>query len=193
MPLCYSNFKSFRNKSSRIFWFEQLLFSKVNKLTCKGQVGLGLTGKGRWRANTGCNQLSDAIGSSHATSIKIGGCPCKLCQPYCSALIVYYCCSPPGPDVRVQNDPDANDGWGCEWIHQTVCLRQVEKTNASCDSHKQLKQCWSGQRCTPTAAGLATKTTFSFLFLGTYKVQYSLDLAHFFHRHKKVLWIQGVH
>ena len=24
MPLCYSNFKSFRNKISRIFWFEQL-------------------------------------------------------------------------------------------------------------------------------------------------------------------------
>ena len=24
---------------------------------------------------------SDVIGSSHATSIKIGGCPCKLCQP----------------------------------------------------------------------------------------------------------------
>ena len=82
MPLCYSNFKSFRNKSSRIFWFEQLLFSKVDKLTCKGQVGLGLAGKGRWRANTGWNQLSDVIGSSHATSIKIWGCPCKLCQPY---------------------------------------------------------------------------------------------------------------
>ena len=29
----------------------------------------------------GCNQLSDVIGSSHATSIKIGGCPCKLYQP----------------------------------------------------------------------------------------------------------------
>ena len=81
MPLCYSNFKSFRNKSSRIFLFEQLLFSKVDKLTCKGQVGLGLTGKGQWRANTGCNQLSDAIGNSHATSIKIEGCPCKLWQP----------------------------------------------------------------------------------------------------------------
>ena len=82
MPLCYSNFKSFRNKSSRIFWFEQLLFSKVDKLICKGQVGLGLTGKGRWRDNTGCNQLSDAIGNSHANSIKIEGCPCKLWQPY---------------------------------------------------------------------------------------------------------------
>ena len=82
MPLCYSNFKSFRNKSSRIFLFEQLLFSKVNKLTCKGQVGLGLDGKGWWRANTGCNQLSDAIGNSHGTSIKIEGCPCKLWQPY---------------------------------------------------------------------------------------------------------------
>ena len=82
MPLCYSNFKSFRNKSSRIFWFEQLLFSKVDKLTCKGQVGLGLAGKGQWRANTGCNQLSNAIGNSHATSIKIEGCPCKLWQPY---------------------------------------------------------------------------------------------------------------
>ena len=86
MPLCYSNFKSFRNKSSRIFLFEQLLFSKVNKLTCKGQVGLGLDGKGWWRANTGCNQLSDAIGHSHATSIKIEGCPCKLWQPYCIIL-----------------------------------------------------------------------------------------------------------
>ena len=83
MPLCYSNFKSFRNKSSRIFLFEQLLFSKVNKLTCKGQVGLGLDGKGWWRANTGCNQLSDAIGNSNATSIKIEGCPCKLWNPYC--------------------------------------------------------------------------------------------------------------
>ena len=87
MPLCYSNFKSFRNKSSRIFLFEQLLFSKVNKLTCKGQVGLGLDGKGWWRANTGCNQLSDAIGHSHATSIKIEGCPCKLWQPYCTEII----------------------------------------------------------------------------------------------------------
>ena len=87
MPLCYSNFKSFRNKSSRIFWFEQLLFSKVDKLTCKGQVGLGLTGKGPWRANTGCNQLSDAIGNSPATSIKIEGCPCKLWQPYCTLHI----------------------------------------------------------------------------------------------------------
>ena len=66
-----------------IFWFEQLLFSKVDKLTCKGQVGLGLAGKGRWRANTGWSQLIDVIGSSHATSIKIWDCPCKLCQPYC--------------------------------------------------------------------------------------------------------------
>ena len=86
MPLCYSNFKSFRNKSSRIFLFEQLLFSKVNKLTCKGQVGLGLDGKGWWRANTGCNQLSDVIGSSHGTSIKIWGCTCKLCQPYLQSI-----------------------------------------------------------------------------------------------------------
>ena len=107
MPLCYSNFKSFRNKSSRIFWFEQLLFSKVDKLTCKGQVGLGLAGKGRWRANTGWSQLSDVIGSSHATSIKIWGCPCKLCQPYAVVVsgikntafsqIVQYC-----PNKRVE-------------------------------------------------------------------------------------------
>ena len=40
MPLCYSNFKSFRNKISRIFLFEQLLFNKVGKLTCKGQEEL---------------------------------------------------------------------------------------------------------------------------------------------------------
>ena len=86
MPLCYSDFKSFRNKSSRIFWFEQLLFSKVNKLTCKGQVGLGLDGKGWWRANTGCNQLSDVIGSSHGTSIKIWGSTCKLCQLYLPSI-----------------------------------------------------------------------------------------------------------
>ena len=45
-------------------------------LTCKGQVGLGLDGKGWWRAN-GLDLHSDVIGSSHATSIKIGGCPCK--------------------------------------------------------------------------------------------------------------------
>ena len=86
MPLCYSNFKSFRNKSSRIFLFEQLLFSKVNKLTCKGQVGLGLDGKGWWRANTGCNQLSDVRGSSHGTSIEIWGSTCKLCQPYFQSI-----------------------------------------------------------------------------------------------------------
>ena len=69
-------------KVQGFFGFEQLLFNKVNKLTCKGQVGLGLDGKGWWRANTGSNQLSDAIGHSHATSIKIEGCPCKLWQPY---------------------------------------------------------------------------------------------------------------
>ena len=86
MSLCYSNFKSFRNKSSRIFWFEQLLFSKVDKLTCKGQVGLGLAGKGRWRANTGWNQLCGVIGNSHATSIKIWACPSKTWQPYCTQM-----------------------------------------------------------------------------------------------------------
>ena len=28
--ICYTSFKSFSNKSARIFWFEQLLFNKVD-------------------------------------------------------------------------------------------------------------------------------------------------------------------
>ena len=53
MPLYYSHFKSFSNKISRIFIFKQLLFTKLVKLTCKGQEGLGLSGEGRQGANMG--------------------------------------------------------------------------------------------------------------------------------------------
>ena len=30
LRICYTSFKSFSNKSARIFWFEQLLFNKVD-------------------------------------------------------------------------------------------------------------------------------------------------------------------
>ena len=59
MPPRFVNFISFSYKISRIFWFEQLLFTKVGKLTCKGQGGLELTSKGRWRANLGWVLISD--------------------------------------------------------------------------------------------------------------------------------------
>ena len=79
--LLWNQLNCFRNEISRIFWLEQFFLIKVHKLTCKGQVGLGLDGKGRWRANTGCNLHSDVMGRSNATSIKIWGCPCKSWPP----------------------------------------------------------------------------------------------------------------
>ena len=67
MPLCYSHFKSFSNKIWRIFLFEQLLFTKVVKLTYQGQDGLGLSGEGRQGANVGWVIISDVKGSPHTT------------------------------------------------------------------------------------------------------------------------------
>ena len=85
MPLYFSNFKSFSNKISRIFRFEQLFcMAFTNYLYWKANIGLGLSWGGRCRVDMGGFQLSDATGSSHSLSSEFLGCPSKSCPPYCA-------------------------------------------------------------------------------------------------------------
>ena len=49
LKLCYTNFKSFSNKSTRIFWFEQLLYNKVDFTASDFEAALQLQIEVKWK------------------------------------------------------------------------------------------------------------------------------------------------
>ena len=49
LRICYTSFKRFSNKSTRIFWFEQLLFNKVDFTASNFEAALQLQIEVKWK------------------------------------------------------------------------------------------------------------------------------------------------